>query len=76
MQFVIEFYPNAKQYWPSFDCKGSFPSITLKMSEKNGKSVFHGFTMDDAEAETFDKSQYENLIKDILSLINTKQSWL
>lgn len=69
--FDIQFYPDAKTFWPTFDGKGAYPSITLHMAETPaGKLIFHGFTMPRAEAMTFDGSKYNDLLQAIISLIN------
>jgi len=73
--FDIQFYPHSKTFWPTFDGKGAYPSITLHMSETPaGKLIFQGFTMPRAEAMTFDGSKYNDLLQSIISFVNAKNN--
>lgn len=71
--FEIQFYPDAKTFWPTFDGKGAYPSITLQVSETPaGKLIYQGFTMPRAESMTFDGTKYNDLLQAIISLLNEK----
>jgi hypothetical protein len=71
----IQFYPDAKTFWPTFDGKGTYPSITLHVCETPaGKLIYQGFTMPRAESMTFDQSRYNDLLQAIISLLNEKNN--
>jgi hypothetical protein len=73
--FELQFYPDAKTFWPTFDGKGTYPSITLHLSETPaGKLIYQGFTMPRAESMTFDGSKYNDLLQAIISLLNERNN--